>query len=85
MNNNLVLAGQRAWPLDFSPGALESLKWLALGLMVIDHLNAYLWAWRYPPLYALGRLTFPLFAFVLAYNLARPGNERAADRTLVRC
>lgn len=54
-------------------GALEALKWLALLAMTVDHVNTYLLAPREPALYAVGRLAFPLFAFVLGANLARPG------------
>lgn len=71
------------WQLHVQAGALEALKWLALGLMVVDHVNAYLYSWRFPLLFAAGRLAFPLFGFVLAYNLARPDNA-AADRAFAR-
>jgi hypothetical protein len=52
--------------------------------MVIDHVNAYMYSGKVPAMYAAGRLAFPLFGFVLAANLARPGNEQAADRAFVR-
>jgi hypothetical protein len=51
-------------------GSREALKWAAAILMVLDHVNAYLLGGSNPALYALGRLAFPLFAVVLAYNLA---------------
>jgi hypothetical protein len=54
-------------------GALEAIKWLALVLMTGDHINKYLLGGQVHALYAAGRLVFPLFAFVFAYNLARPG------------
>jgi hypothetical protein len=60
-----------AWP--WNDGSLEALKWLALVAMTLDHANTYLMHPREPVLYAIGRLAFPLFAFVLAVNLARPG------------
>ena len=58
--------------LRIADGALETLKWLALAAMTLDHVNTYLWDQRYPALYAIGRLALPLFAFVLAYRLAQP-------------
>lgn len=54
-------------------GSLEGLKWLALILMVLDHVNKYLWDQRLVFLFDLGRMVMPLFGFVLMYNLARPG------------
>lgn len=51
-------------------GKIEIIKWIALLCMVFDHLNHYIWDYRYPLLYASGRLAFPLFAFSLAYGLA---------------
>ncbi|MBK8168563.1 MAG: conjugal transfer protein TraX [bacterium] len=41
--------------------------------MTADHLNAFWWGYRFPALFAAGRLALPLFVLVLAYNLARPG------------
>jgi hypothetical protein len=58
--------------LVLADGTVEALKWLALLLMTCDHVNTYLFAREYPWMYALGRLALPLFAVVLAYNLARP-------------
>lgn len=55
-----------------SDGALEALKWIALVLMTGDHINKYLLGGQVPALFAAGRLVLPLFAFVFAYNLARP-------------
>jgi hypothetical protein len=60
-------------PLAFSEASLSAAKWLALALMVIDHSNKYLFDGSIPWMYALGRISMPLFAFVLGYNLARPG------------
>lgn len=53
-------------------GAIEAVKWLALVLMTLDHVNKYLLHDAHPALFAIGRLAMPLFAFALAYNLARP-------------
>lgn len=54
-------------------GTIEALKGLALVLMTLDHINKYLFAEKQPFIFEAGRLTMPLFVFVLAYNLARPG------------
>jgi hypothetical protein len=67
----------RLW-LYLSDGQLEALKWIAFGSMLIDHVGRYafglgLESWAF----AAGRLAFPLFAFVLASNLAREGSRGA--------
>lgn len=55
----------------------EALKWGAAAVMVLDHMNAYIFASAQPWMYALGRLAFPVFGFVLAYNMAeRPTHDR---------
>lgn len=54
-------------------GTIEFLKWVALILMTGDHINKYLLHEANPLLFAAGRLAMPLFVFVLAFNLARPG------------
>lgn len=59
--------------LALASGTNEAIKWLALLLMVLDHVNKYVLHNAVPALFAAGRLSFPLFAFVLAFNLARPG------------
>ena len=59
--------------LELSSGSLEALKWLALLLMTLDHVNKYLLHASVPELFAAGRLALPQFGFVLGYNLARPG------------
>ena len=58
--------------LVLADGTLEALKWLALALMTLDHVNKYLLHDAVPAMFAAGRLALPLFGFVLAYNLARP-------------
>lgn len=63
----------RFTPLAFSDASLNAAKWLALVLMVIDHSNKYLLGGSVHWMYALGRVSMPLFAFTLGYNLARPG------------
>lgn len=48
------------------------LKVLAILLMLVDHANRLLWGSQ-PWLFTLGRVAFPLFAFLIAYNLAIRG------------
>lgn len=54
-------------------GTIEALKYLALLLMTLDHVNKFLFKAQVPYLFEVGRLAMPIFGFVLAYNLARPG------------
>lgn len=58
-------------------GALALLKWLALALMALDHIDKYLFNQQFKLLFYAGRIAMPLFALVLAYNLARPGAHEA--------
>ena len=75
--------------LVLSSGTLEALKWLALLLMTLDHVNKHLLHAFVPELFAAGRLALPLFGFVLGYNLARPdalasgGYARTARRLTI--
>lgn len=62
-------------PLRLHAGTLEALKWLALALMVLDHVNTFLFDRAWPWAYQAGRLVAPIFAFVLAYHLAQPAAE----------
>ena len=59
--------------LFVSDGTIEAMKWLALLSMTGDHVNKYLFNGTLPFLFEIGRLAMPLFIFVLAYNLVRPG------------
>jgi hypothetical protein len=61
----------RCLHISLSSGALEALKWIALVLMTLDHINTFLFNGKFPLLFNLGRLAMPVFGFVLAYNLAR--------------
>ena len=54
-------------------GSIELLKWIAIICMTLDHVNKYLFNGTLPYLFEIGRLALPLFIFVLAYNLDRPG------------
>ena len=50
-------------------GALEVLKLAGLVAMVADHANKYALQGAYPMMEHIGRLSFPLFALVIATNL----------------
>lgn len=63
-----------AWPqLRVPNGSIEALKWLALVLMTIDHVNKFLFNGINDAAFAVGRIAMPLFFVALAYNLSRPG------------
>lgn len=57
---------------EISNGTIEALKWIALFLMTLDHINKYIFNEKLPAMFEIGRIAMPLFGFVLAYNLARP-------------
>jgi len=57
---------------QFHGGTLTALKWLAVVLMVADHLDWLLYGSALGIHDTLGRVVFPIFGFVLAYNAARP-------------
>ena len=60
------------WPrVELSDGAVEAIKWLGLILMTADHAQKYGLMSPVPGVYEAGRMAFPLFGIVLAYNLAR--------------
>jgi hypothetical protein len=50
---------------------LDLLKLIAVVSMLVDHANTIWFATEFPALRAVGRLAYPLFAFVLAYNFVR--------------
>lgn len=75
----------RRLELEVAPGAVTALKWLGLVLMVVDHLDAFVYGRELGWATQLGRLVMPIFAFVLAYNLARPATlERGVYPRLVK-
>jgi hypothetical protein len=57
--------------------ARELLKWLAVMLMTGDHVAKVIYGGYVPGLSEAGRVAFPLFALVMAYNLAQPGADVA--------
>lgn len=65
-------------PLTFDPAALLAMKILAFAWMVLDHIDLFFNQGQ--GIHAtLGRLVFPLFGVVFAYNLARMTREKIAD------
>ena len=82
-----VAAGSSDLPaIRVADGTLEAMKWLALILMTVDHINKFLFDEKLPYIFGTARIVMPIFGFVLAYNLARPGAlERGAyKRTMSR-
>lgn len=73
--------------ISISDGTIESIKWLAVLFMTIDHINSYLiypvTGAPYAEMFSIGRIAFPLFALVLAYNLARVRTEQAETKAIV--
>ena len=55
----------------------EALKWIAVLLMTGDHVAKVLCGGYIPGVSEAGRVAFPLFALVMAYNLAQPGADVA--------
>lgn len=56
-------------------GGRELLKWIALVLMTGDHVAKAFYGGYVPVVSEAGRIAFPLFAVVMAYNLAQPGAD----------
>ncbi len=63
------------WPrVALTSGQQEVLRWVAMAAMVVDHVGAVLLTPSQAlPLRAVGRVAWPIFAFLLAYNVARRG------------
>lgn len=53
----------------------ELLKWVALVFMTGDHVAKVLFGGYVPVASELGRIAFPVFALVMAYNLAQPNAD----------
>lgn len=66
-------------------GGREAVKWLAVVLMTGDHVAKVLFGGYVPVASELGRVAFPLFSLVMAYNLAQPGADvgKSVRRLLV--
>jgi len=65
-------------------GGRELLKWLALVLMTGDHVNKVMFAGSLQWLSEVGRVAFPVFAVVLAYNAAVDTRSGTAGRAIRR-
>jgi len=63
-------------------GGRELLKWLALVAMTCDHAAKVLFGGYVPGLSEAGRIAFPLFALVMAYNLAQGADAGKSVRRL---
>lgn len=59
--------------VQLSSGSIEAVKWLAVALMTLDHINKYLCGRNLPMAFELGRIAMPLFVLLMAYHLAQPG------------
>ena len=46
---------------EFSTASIDALKWLAVSLMVVDHINKFVFKESVPSMFALGRVGEPLF------------------------
>ena len=72
MNLSLPVVLQRVHAAEsLSPAALDTIKVLALGAMLTDHVNTLLLTPPEPLMYALGRMAFPLFTLIWAMNVQR--------------
>jgi hypothetical protein len=70
--------------IDLSNNAVESLKWLAVFLMLGDHANKFLFGGQLPFLFEAGRIAMPLFAIVLGFNLARATVDARVRVTMMK-
>jgi len=64
-------AAGRALPFGIRSGELETIKWLALGCMLISHAGRFWFHLESGWPLVLGQLVFPLFAFCVALPLSR--------------
>lgn len=69
---------------NLSNGAIEVLKWFALILMTGDHFSTFIYNGNAEILNYAGRVVFPIFAFIFAYNLARPNAEQFYKRSAIK-
>lgn len=64
----------RSRPIELTSGQQEVLRWLALLAMVVDHVGVIFVPPEWSPAFrATGRVAWPLFALLLAYNVAVRG------------
>lgn len=69
---------------ELSEDAREALKWFALMAMTCDHVGKLILGDSVAGLNELGRVAFPIFAFVFGYNLAQRGEALALRRAMPR-
>ncbi len=70
--------------MNISYAKTELLKWIALVLMLGDHINKFLFNGNYSDfLFNAGRLCLPIFVFVLAANLVKT-DKSTHKRTMLR-
>ena len=68
-------ATARRYELTFHPAALLALKLLAFGVMIADHADMFFGTGQ--GVHALvGRIVFPIFGIVFAFNLARMAEKK---------
>ncbi|WP_258009363.1 TraX family protein [Stenotrophomonas maltophilia] len=78
------MTGRHAYRMELGSGARELLKWIALLAMTGDHVAKVAFGGYVPVVSELGRIAFPLFALVMACNLAQSGADlRKSIRRLV--
>lgn len=63
----MVVRGEGTLQLELTSAQQELLKWVAVATMTLDHANRSLWPYQ-GWAFAVGRLAFPLFVFLLAFN-----------------
>ena len=73
-----------SWPPRLDGRALDAAKLVAAATMVVDHVAA-MWLHRgWPVLDAIGRVSFPLFAYAAAIAVVRAPDAEARSRGLGR-
>jgi len=71
------------WVGDLFGAPLDVIKGVAAVLMVIDHVNTVLFDGAFVAMWRLGRISYPLFAFVLACQVLRGADRSRALATLL--
>ena len=69
--SQLTVSNSLERTLTLTSAQQEALKWLAIISMSVDHINQVTFMGNLSMLSYLGRLAFPLFAFLIAFNIAR--------------
>lgn len=82
-----VRFGRKRFDWTISSGSLELVKWIAIFAMTVDHINTgilYRIGAANAELFMFGRIAAPLFAFMVAYNLARPTTEGSSRKPRIQ-